>query len=176
MKSHFENLDAKKKEVLDFTLSEQVHRFLLSLPIFSDNHPIIGGYYPLSDEANWLSLFATSSNLAFPKICDASNTMKFHQSNIDELQEEIHFGKVFKGPKNNLPEVKPEVLLIPGRAFSKSGERLGRGKGFYDKYLRNFDGLKIGVCYQWQLLDEVPTEEHDQCVDWIVTNETIAQC
>ncbi len=64
-----------------------------------------------------------------------------------------------------------DVQLIPGVAFDKKGGRLGFGGGFYDRYLENFSGLKISVCYDFQLIDEVPTEKHDIMMDMIVTEK-----
>ena len=64
-----------------------------------------------------------------------------------------------------------DVMIIPGVAFTHSGARLGRGKGFYDKYLshKGFRAYTIGVCYPCQLVEELPTEPHDKQLDLIVT-------
>ncbi len=60
-----------------------------------------------------------------------------------------------------------DVLIVPGLAFSEQGERLGRGAGFYDQVLEDFDALSIGVCFKEQLLEELPYEEHDMSVDLV---------
>lgn len=64
-----------------------------------------------------------------------------------------------------------DVMIVPGVAFTRSGTRLGRGKGFYDKYLsRNgFRAKTIGVGYPCQMVVELPTEPHDKQLDLIVT-------
>ncbi len=64
-----------------------------------------------------------------------------------------------------------DAIIVPGVAFTRLGARLGRGKGFYDKYLsRNgFRAYTIGVCYPCQLVDALPTEEHDKMLDTIVS-------
>ena len=63
-----------------------------------------------------------------------------------------------------------DVMIVPGVAFTRSGARCGRGKGFYDKYLsRNgFRAYTIGVCYPCQIVDNLPTEEHDKPIHLIV--------
>ena len=70
------------------------------------------------------------------------------------------------------------LVLVPGRAFTKNGARLGRGKGFYDRFLSQLindcsaAGKKvytIGVCFSCQLVDSVPTEQNDISVDRIVS-------
>lgn len=62
------------------------------------------------------------------------------------------------------------VILVPGVAFDRSGNRLGRGRGYYDRFLsrpQNRNLTKIGVCWEIQLVDEVPTESHDVVMDYI---------
>lgn len=61
-------------------------------------------------------------------------------------------------------------FLVPGLAFSKKGERVGRGKGFYDRTLSKVSGLKVGVCYSHQLFTELPTEGHDVRMDVVVSD------
>ena len=63
-----------------------------------------------------------------------------------------------------------DVMVVPGVAFTAKGERMGRGKGFYDKYmsLKDFRAVKIGVCYDVQLVDVLPTEIHDVKMDSVI--------
>ena len=81
----------------------------------------------------------------------------------------------------NVPEPKEkkvfdkkiDVVLVPGVAFDKNFNRMGFGKGYYDKFLKEFEGIKIGVCHSFQLLDEIPSEAHDVKMDVIVTEEEV---
>lgn len=66
-------------------------------------------------------------------------------------------------------------IFVPALAFHADGHRLGRGKGFYDRTLADFTGLKVGVCYQFNILKSVPTESHDVGMDYIITDEKIIQ-
>lgn len=66
-----------------------------------------------------------------------------------------------------------DVALIPGVAFSKKGVRLGFGKGVYDKLLSDFKGLKIGLAYDFQILDFVPCEQHDLAMDLLVSEKRV---
>lgn len=78
-------------------------------------------------------------------------------------------------PLVNLDKV--QGLLVPGLAFNKNGNRLGKGMGFYDKSLENFTGLKVGVCFDFQLVEQpLPTEPHDIRVDWIITESGSFDC
>lgn len=67
-------------------------------------------------------------------------------------------------------EETPSVSICPGVAFGPRGERLGRGKAFYDRYLARHPGtFAIGVCYEFQVLEEVPVSESDRPVSVVVT-------
>ncbi len=66
-----------------------------------------------------------------------------------------------------------DVFFVPGRAFSKSGSRLGRGKWYYDRFLSQEQykkSKKVGICYDFQILESIPVESHDIDMDCIVTN------
>jgi 5,10-methenyltetrahydrofolate synthetase len=61
---------------------------------------------------------------------------------------------------------KIDVALVPGMAFDAAGHRLGRGKGYYDRFLAAHPHLyKIGVCFPFQHVAEVPVNEYDVCMD-----------
>lgn len=66
-----------------------------------------------------------------------------------------------------------ELMVIPAVAFDRKGNRLGRGKGFYDRLLANSKATKIGVGYEFQLLDSIPVEPHDVTMDMVITQKTI---
>ena len=65
-----------------------------------------------------------------------------------------------------------DVMIVPGVAFDRTGGRLGRGKGYYDRYIsrEGFRAECIGVCYDFQLFDKLPTEQHDRVMDIVVAN------
>ena len=64
-----------------------------------------------------------------------------------------------------------DLILVPGMAFDKEGNRLGRGKGYYDKILKQTSSLKIGICFDFQFLDHIPTEKHDVRMDKVLYSE-----
>ncbi len=66
-----------------------------------------------------------------------------------------------------------DVWLIPGLGFDMSGNRIGRGGGVYDRLLKGVPGIKIGIGYDIQMIDEIPQGKHDQCMDFIVTQKKI---
>jgi len=62
-----------------------------------------------------------------------------------------------------------DLILVPGVAFDVDNNRMGRGKAYYDKLLSSLKAFKLGVCFDFQLLQSVPTDEHDIKMDQIVS-------
>ena len=64
---------------------------------------------------------------------------------------------------------KIDVAIIPGMAFDADGHRLGRGKGYYDRFLSRVPYIyKIGLCFSWQMVEQVPCDEHDLLMDTVI--------
>lgn len=84
-------------------------------------------------------------------------------------------------PRDGLPEVAAEEIdlaVIPGRAFDIRGRRLGRGAGYYDRYMASpgFRAIKIALAFDCQIVDSIPVLPHDLPVDVIVTESRIIEC
>lgn len=75
-----------------------------------------------------------------------------------------------------IPLSQFDLVLVPGMAFDLKGNRLGRGQGFYDRLLQAASGVKCGICYDGQLLGEIPTEPHDSKVNFILTPSRCVRC
>ncbi len=75
--------------------------------------------------------------------------------------------------KNNL-----DLIILPGVAFDLVGKRIGYGGGYYDRYLENIDKkiIKVALIYDFQLLENVPAEEHDIKADYIITETMSIKC
>ena len=64
-----------------------------------------------------------------------------------------------------------EVVVVPGMSFDDEGHRLGRGRGYYDRFLEQVpEAYTIGVCYHFQRVAHVPTDPYDRAVDEVVSN------
>lgn len=70
-----------------------------------------------------------------------------------------------------VPESEIDLIIVPGVAFDRQHNRLGRGKGFYDRLLSTLDVPKIGICYDFQLKDQIPAEPFDRKMDLIITEK-----
>lgn len=61
-----------------------------------------------------------------------------------------------------------DLAVVPGVAFNRMGNRLGRGKGYYDKLLPSISATKVGICFPFQLIEEIPTEKFDICMNTVI--------
>lgn len=78
--------------------------------------------------------------------------------------------------ENTVPASEIELIVVPAVAFDRCGGRLGRGKGFYDRLLADTDATTIGVAYDFQLIDDVPSEPHDVPMDMVITQSSVILC
>jgi len=77
-------------------------------------------------------------------------------------------------PDQTCPVISPEeihAVIVPGVAFDRSGNRLGHGAGYYDRFLAECPGKRIGVCRSEMLWETVPADEHDLRMSWIITEK-----
>lgn len=73
------------------------------------------------------------------------------------------------GEKFDKPE-DIDLIIVPGIAFDSSNNRMGRGKAYYDKLLKKSNAYKVGICFNFQLIDSVPVDEHDVKMDLVISN------
>jgi 5-formyltetrahydrofolate cyclo-ligase len=71
---------------------------------------------------------------------------------------------------------RSHLILVPGVAFSRTGGRLGHGKGYYDRFLAETQGKRLGICYEARLLEQVPMEPWDCPMDGVLTDQQLILC
>ena len=148
-------------------------------------------YYSLPDEVNtheWIDeLVAEGKRVLLPVVVnDKDMVIREYTGKHDLAEGSFHImepiGKLF--PVEKYPEI--EVAIIPGMSFDDTGHRLGRGKGDYDRFLTKLRGMegnkserkeadgtevyKIGICFGFQKLQEIPFESHDILMNEVTTN------
>lgn len=81
-------------------------------------------------------------------------------------------GKDVAAPEDDVDPRWPDVVIVPGLAFTRAGDRLGQGGGWYDRFLSaaRDDCTTIGVCFVPQLVERVPVEDHDIALDIVITD------
>ena len=102
----------------------------------------------------------------------------YQVAEIQDFDLDVHAGNLdILEPKflRSVPVTRPHAWLVPGLAFDRNGNRLGRGKGYFDTLLAHAPGVKIALAHDLQLLTQVPTEAHDVRMDYIVTETQVLQ-
>ena len=143
---------------------------------FPNKKLLIGVFAPIQDEPKILRhLQKWDDHLCFPAILRESQ-MVFKKSKIPDLVAVKNFGTEILCPAEECEIVEPDVVLVPGLGFTEQGMRLGRGKGFYDRYLEKYKGLIIGIGFDLQIEKKLPTDHHDQNMNLIVTEKRVIDC
>lgn len=137
-----------------------------------------GAYSPLKDEPPILDVLIKLPNVdwVFPRIT-ASGLEFCRVKNFSEATSWIQ-GRFSPEPGASCEVVPPgkiSGLLIPALAYDPSGLRLGRGGGYYDRFLQGFQGLRVGVIHSAQVLKQLPADGWDQRVDWIATEKAVSK-
>lgn len=149
--------------------SEGIFSHLEELPEFQSARTILA-YCALPDEpqtADFLQRWEGQKRLVVPLV-------EFERLSIREYSPD-HLHKGYCGilePDSETTEVSPEEIefaIIPGVAFSSDGSRLGRGKGFYDRLLPSLNCPLVGVCFDFQMVEKIPSDPWDRKVDLVLS-------
>lgn len=129
---------------------------------------VVAAYWSMADEVythDFIKKWADEKIFLLPTVKGDDLEFRIYEGEERLLQGVDFAVQEPTGPLFTAYE-KIDLLLVPGMAFDSSGNRLGRGKGFYDRFLRSCTGYKVGICYPFQYLETgVPTDIHDEKVD-----------
>lgn len=130
-------------------------------------------YYPLSDEVDVRPLiqmaYQAGYQVLLPVVLGEELELRLYQGD-DSLRAGAYnimepVGPLF--PPEEYDQI--QMAIVPGMAFDAAGHRLGRGKGYYDRLLPLLpQAYKIGVCYPFQFLTDIPCEEHDISMNEVI--------
>jgi len=146
---------------------------------FPNKKIIIGGYYPSNYEVNILSFLEEVSKKKFKialPVVQSSTLMRFRSWEIKEPLYVSKFGIL--EPKNRKKEIIPDLIMVPLVAFDDQLNRIGYGKGYYDRSLRKIKKIKkktifLGVAYNFQKYKKIPINKYDFKLDYIFTEQGI---
>ncbi len=153
--------------------SQEIMRLLEDSPVFQKAHVVLL-YASLPDEVQTMDFIAKwqgRKQILLPVV--VGDELEVREYAVGTSLEQGCLGI----PEPRLGRVVTDysvidLAIIPGVAFTMDGKRLGRGKGYYDRLLNqpSFSGVyKLGICYPFQLLPELPTSSHDVSLDEILT-------
>ncbi|MDR2732880.1 MAG: 5-formyltetrahydrofolate cyclo-ligase [Fibromonadaceae bacterium] len=156
--------DSKAKE------SEKLLDKLSNHPVLENGH--IAAFYPTELEPQiipFLKKLAYEGRLLLPRILE-KHKMEFVL--VQNFEKDLYEGPWgIMEPKANLPvfEDTPMAFIVPGLVFGKDGSRIGRGVGFYDRYLASFKGIpRLSVAYSVQIRSSLPQKSTDMRIDEII--------
>ena len=164
-----------KKKNFDFsTLFNLIKKYF-----YKKNRIVIAGYYPSNYEVNILKFLKKCSEknftIALPVVKN-SKLMNFKKWIFEEPLYVSKFGIL--EPKSLNKDILPDVIIVPLVAFDKKLNRIGYGKGYYDRSLKKIKKIKkkiltIGISYSFQQCKNIPVQKHDFKLDYVFTEHGI---
>ncbi|MCL2348982.1 MAG: 5-formyltetrahydrofolate cyclo-ligase [Planctomycetaceae bacterium] len=182
-KETFRTIVAERKQVMadSQSLSQQVMQNLQTVPEFVRCNMLMT-YVDFGKEVRTLPLIKSlikEKRIVIP-YCEQKNIHLFLLKKLDELavgyfgilEPKIELRRL-TDRKINADEL--QVILVPGVAFDRQGGRVGRGGGYYDRFLEKLpkDTLTIGLAFDFQVFDEVPMTPKDQRLNLIVSETAV---
>lgn len=166
LRQYFKNfaVDINLKNFEDAILLNKTKNYLRQNP-----PKIIGLYTPFAFEPNVTPLHdfchSNSMQTAYPAIQNEQMIYRL-ANNLSSLQK----GKLgfLEPPATNIM-VEPDLLVVPGIAFSLKGERLGRGQGHFDKYIAKHHPKTLSLVFSWMILEKIPLEPHDKLINLVLS-------
>ncbi len=185
MKQKLKDKVSEKREALSNgevkEKSSKIRENLFSLPELKDAKNVLF-YVSFNNEVNTIGMIKEllingEKNIIVPFVEKGNPILQLSGlKDFNELEPKTYGilepkeGKIKKFNINNL-----DLVIVPGVAFDKSGHRIGYGFGYYDRFLKKLskDAIKIGLCYDFQLIDKIPEEKHDVPMDIVVTERKV---
>ena len=146
---------------------------------FHNKKITIGGYYPSNYEVDILKFLEEASKKKFKitlPVIKSSNKMSYKSWVFKEPLYVNQFGIL--EPKNSIKEIIPDLIMVPLVAFDNQLNRIGYGKGYYDRILKKISKIKkktifLGIAYSFQKCRKIPANKHDFKLDYIFTERGI---
>ena len=186
-KAIFECTDEKNRAG---AASEKIERILLGSELYTAADSVFI-FVSDSNEVETRGIIASAlkdkKRVALPRCISADGTMEFYYLDAAlpfEVQTEIGAYGLTE-PKTDLEKVDTNdfppasLFLMPALAFSRDGRRLGKGKGFYDRYIARISyasPILAGLCFSCRIISDVPAGVRDACVSHIVCEDGIILC
>lgn len=169
-----EDISTEDSRLYSAELSQNIIKLLKD----NSNWKSIAAYRSLPAEASMdvASQYAMDEGIQvlFPKV-KSDREMSFHA--VSDLKDDFYAGAFGISEPKSTEEVSAEnidCVFIPALAYDKLGNRLGQGKAYYDCFLQKTTACKVGVAFEAQIHpEELPTEEHDQAMDFLLTEKTV---
>ena len=165
-----EFVDRKSKIITEFLLEEEPLKKART----------VGLYVPVNNEVDTRYIFkdlkSRDKETYFPRV--SRSELIFHK--VERLSElgPGNFGVPEPDTQNEKIDIRElDILLVPGVLFDKTGNRIGYGKGYYDRALVGLERSRLfGLCYDFQVVPELPVEKNDRRVGSLITELGLIKC
>lgn len=151
---------------------------LKTLPLFL-NAKVIASYMPMEDEVQlqpineWI--LEAGKQLVLPRVLSKTQMAFYQVGDLHNLECGV-FG-IQEPPRHRLVQQDEiDLILVPLMALSVNGVRLGRGGGYYDRYLASYQGETIAILNKKRLFQTLPKEKHDVMVNYYIVEGKLSQC
>lgn len=166
-------LKAERRECHSIQLDKKICDYIKN----NDDYKIaelILSYAAIDDEINIDELIEdallSGKRVALPRCLDDKGSMNFcYIKSLDDVKDGF-FG--VREPDENaviVTDFSNSICLVPAIAYDTKGYRLGYGKGYYDRFLKNYSSISIGLCYNELVINKIPIGEYDIPVDYIIS-------
>lgn len=133
-------------------------------------------YNSLPDELytrHFISRWKNDKNFFLPRV----NGIDLDILPYDETRMQLGAFRIEEPSGDETADVSTmDMIIVPAVAYDRKGNRVGRGKGYYDRLLKRTRAMKVGVAYDFQVFDEIDAERHDIPVDIVITENGIYHC
>lgn len=147
--------------------------------LLNQNAQLAAFYMPLADELDITTLIRwwqqRGLSIALPRTIALEKRLEFRQ--VNRLETDLQVGTYgVMEPKTSCPLVSPDeidIIIVPGRAYDECCNRLGRGLGYYDRFLKTLPQrtLKIALAFECQIVKRIPTKPNDVPMDVVITEK-----
>jgi 5-formyltetrahydrofolate cyclo-ligase len=178
-----------KEKLAAMSLEERIRATQIILQrarsfLLTTNAQLAAFYMPISDEVDIVPLIRWWQQrglmIALPRTLTQEKRLEFRR--VSRLETDLQIGAFgILEPKPSCPLVTPDeidIIVVPGRAFDECCNRLGRGLGYYDRFLKNLPQrtLKIALAFESQIVQRIPIKPNDVRMDVVITEKRTIFC
>ncbi len=178
MKNDLRNTYKKKRELMTKPEVEEksllASKHFLSSEIYKKSSKIMV-YMPLGNEIDTRHIIKTAfddGKTVILPVTDAESgdiTPCIIRENTEFVKGAFSVAEPMEKETAEVSEI--DAVLVPGIVFNKNGDRIGFGKGCYDRFLKNISAVKLGFCYDFQIYDNFSGEKQDISMDYLISEE-----
>ncbi len=160
---NFQEIAKRSKSIQEFVINDNKFQ----------SAKVVGAYFAFGSEVATELIIERAKMLgkkiALPRV--EEDKITFYELSSTKSLIRGRFGIMEPPPYGRMDEI--DLLVVPGIAFDKKGNRLGYGKGFYDRLLSGKRTFSIGLAYSFQLLENLPHDRYDKRLDAIASEDGI---